>query len=338
MNLPSIKDLSLIGKRVLVRADLDVPFEGEKVLDDSRIVSCVPTFKYILENGAKSLLILGHIGKYEGADKTVSTAFLKDKIAQLLGRDVAFVQGMPPLEVPDSKVIFSDNVRLDKGEEENNGDFAKKLASLGDTYINESFATSHREHASIVALPRLLPHAAGLRFAEEVVKLSEIRQNPKRPLVSLISGIKKDKLDYAKSLMDYADKVLIGGRLPDYIGDEDPLRRNSKVLIAKLIPDKEDITIHSIELFKEEIKKAETIIVAGVLGKYEEEGHRQGTKEVLEAVANSSAFKLLGGGDSEAAISLFGLTDKFDWVSIGGGAMLEFLAKGTLPGIEALLS
>lgn len=336
MQLPTIDSVNLTGKRVLVRADLDVPFEEGKIIDDSRLRNCLATFRYILEKRATQLLILGHIGKYEGPEKTVSTAFLKDKLAELLGEEVNFIPGMPPTGEIRGKVVLLDNVRMSEGEEKNDGDFAKALASFADIYINEAFATSHREHASIVGLPKLLPKAAGLRFAQEVEKLSAILENPRRPVVAMVSGIKKDKLSYIKNFLRFADTILVGGRLPDYIGDNDPLRTNSKIILAHLIPDKEDITIHSIETFQKELAHAGTIIVAGVVGKYEDEGHRQGTKQVFEAIANSSAFKLMGGGDSEAAATLLGITDKFDWISTGGGAMLEFLALGTLPGLQAL--
>jgi phosphoglycerate kinase len=132
---------------------------------------------------------------------------------------------------------------------------------------------------------------------------------------------------------------LVGGRLPEYFGDnglESVRLQNGKLVIGNLNMDKGDITLHTIERFKEEIGRAGTIVLAGVLGKYEDEGHRQGTKEIFEAVANSGAYKVAGGGDTEAALTIFNLTDKFDWISVGGGAMLEFLAKGTLPGIQAL--
>ncbi|KKR38985.1 MAG: Phosphoglycerate kinase, partial [Candidatus Woesebacteria bacterium GW2011_GWA1_40_45] len=128
----------------------------------------------------------------------------------------------------------------------------------------------------------------------------------------------------------------------EYMGDERLVSvrvrgENEKLVIGNLTQDKEDITLNTIGAFKEEIKKARTILLAGVLGKYEDEGHRQGTKEIFEAVANSSAFKVAGGGDTEAAITVLKLNDKFDWMSVGGGAMLEFLCNKTLPGIEALL-
>jgi phosphoglycerate kinase len=133
---------------------------------------------------------------------------------------------------------------------------------------------------------------------------------------------------------------LVGGRLPDLLGDrglESVRSQNGKVIVGNLIMDKEDITIHTIERFEEEVGKAAMVVVSGPLGRYEDEGHRQGTERVFEAVVTSNAFKIAGGGDTEAALSLLNLQNKFDWLSVGGGAMLEFLSKKTLPGIEALL-
>ncbi|MDZ4227997.1 MAG: phosphoglycerate kinase, partial [Candidatus Levybacteria bacterium] len=218
-------------------------------------------------------------------------------------------------------------------------EFAKKLASLGDVYINDAFASSHRNHASIVSLPKLLPYAVGFRFEKEVGNLSKVF-NPVRPLVILISGVKKDKVNMIEPLSNLADKVLVGGRLPDFLGDNTLSVRsqNGNVIIGNLVMDKEDITVNTIEKFKEEITNAKTIVLAGVLGKYEDEGHSQGTKAIFEAVGNAPAeFKIVGGGDSLIAITKYNLSEKFDWISVGGGAMLDFLVKKTLPGIEALL-
>ena len=163
--------------------------------------------------------------------------------------------------------------------------------------------------------------------------MSKLRENPERPLITLLSGVKEDKLDYLEPFKQFSDEVLVSGRLPEYLGDE---FKDEKVVVAKLMPDKEDITINSIEKFEGEVTKAKTILVAGPIGKYEEEGHRQGTIRVFTSVANSSAYKIAGGGDTEEALTVCGVKEKFDWVSVGGGAMLEFLAKGTLPGLEAL--
>ncbi len=316
INLPKLTDFDLSGKRVIVRLDLDIPDN-----DFTRIESSLPTLKHLLSQNCQ-IVVIGHKGRPEGkVDQSLSILGFKDIIEKYLN-----VSG---------KIVVLENLRFDPGEEKNDPEFAKKLATNGDFYVNEAFAASHRAHASIVGIPKLLPHAAGLRFFEEVEKLSQVFENPKRPVLTLISGVKEDKLTYIEPFKEFSDKILISGRLPKFLDDNhapDP-----KVLIAKLTADNEDITIHSMEMFESEIKIAATIVVSGSMGKFEDEGHRQGTQRVLNAVANSTAYKLAGGGDTTSAINLLNLKDKFDWISVGGGAMLDFLANRTLPGIEVLL-
>lgn len=319
MNLPKISDLDVAGKRVLVRLDLDLP-AGAGVPDFTRLEVAAETLDYLKSKNVE-IVVIGHRGRPTG-----------DKERD---RDLSLKPFQPFFDKWGAKL--QENLRFDPGEEANDPEFAKKLASLGDVYVNEAFAVSHREHASIVGLPKILPHAAGFRFAKETEHLGKEFQ---KPVVVLISGIKRDKVEMAKKLAEIYDKVLAGGRLPEYFGDaslESVRSQEGKLVIGNLNMDKEDITLHTIDVFKEEIKKAGTIILAGVLGEYEDDGHRQGTKEIFEAVANSSAYKIAGGGDTEAALTIFGLTDKFDWISVGGGAMLEFLAFKTLPGIQALV-
>ena len=321
MNLPKLSHQMVKGKSVILRLDLDVG------ADTSRIESAKETINFLAENSAKTIII-GHKGRPDGTeDERLSLKTLSSVISDLIGKEVVFEK--------EGQIVLKENLRFDPGEEANDGDFAKKLANLADIYVNEAFAVSHRPHASIVGLPRFLPHAAGFRFVKEVENLSKIIENPKRPLVVLISGVKEDKVEMAKELTKIADKVLVGGKLPKYFGDFNP--HSEKLMLADLTFDGFDIALNSAGRFKVEIAKAQTIVLAGVLGKYEEEGYRQGTQEVFKAVAESSAFKVAGGGETEAALTLLGLTKKFDWISVGGGAMLEFLSKGTLPGIEALL-
>lgn len=352
MTSPILNDIDVTGKRVFVRGDLDVPLnepednnsDNYTVQDPSRLEALKPTIDLLFEKGAGQIVVAGHIGRSGEGEPMISTHILLESLEKILGRHIVFKRLDDPIQ-ENENLILLENLRSTKEEEENNLDFAGKLANLADIYVNEAFATSHREHASIVTLPRLIREkggqiALGLRFEKEIEVLKNILENPRRPLIALTSGIKKDKLMYAREFEKFCDKVLIGGRLPEYVSEEErdlPVNlQEGKLIFAKLTPDKEDITLHSIERFEEEINKAGTIILAGVIGKYEDEGHRQGTQRVFTAIANSSAFKLVGGGDSEAALTLFGLTDKFDWISVGGGAMLEFLVKKSLPGIEAL--
>ena len=337
MLIPRIETEELAGKKALVRLDLDVGSE------DFRIIASRETVEYLISSDAK-VILMGHMGRPQGKHVSgLSLSSVARRLRMLLAHEVDFVHevyGFLAKERVDKlvsgQILLLENLRFDPQEEGNGDVFARDLATLGDIYINEAFAVSHRSHASIVGIPNYLPHVAGIRFAKEVENLSKIIESPARPVVVLISGLKKDKISYIKEFQTFADKILVGGRLPDYVPEEER-NHDPKVLYANLNPDKEDITVHSIETFEAEIAKAKTIVLAGPIGKFEDPGHRLGTERVFRAVAGASAFKVAGGGETHNAIKTFGLEKNFNWISVGGGASLEFLAKGTLPGIEALI-
>lgn len=346
-NSPKLEDLDVLNKTGIVRVDLDAVLDDEvEPRKNLRLLVIKPTVDYLFQKGASSLILIAHYGRPEG--KFVPELSLKSLVQPLkdvLERDIFFIDSLNFDEIMrleeekkgNQSVFLLENLRFWPGEESNDINFAKNLASLSDFYVNEAFASSHREHASIVSLPKLLPSTLGLRFEKEVENLSRLFDSQERPVLIIVSGTKKDKLSYLDGLSKVANMVLIGGRFPDYLPDDSIYRRDNRFLVARLNPDKEDITIHSIEDFEREIKRAKTIALIGPIGKYEEEGHRLGTKRVFEAVADSSAFKIAGGGDTIKAIEMFGIASKFDWISVGGGAVLEFLTKRTLPGIEAIV-
>jgi phosphoglycerate kinase len=326
MNLPKIEDLDFQNKKVLLRADLDIDVSKDGL---GRLEILLPTLKLLTEKALK-ITIIGHKGRPGGKEaKELSLEPVGIALEKLL------IQELGKEKVENLDLAVEENLRFDSGEIENDEHYAEDLLEESEVYVNEAFAASHREHASIVRLPKLLPSAAGLRFVKEVENLEKVLNNPEKPVLLIIGGIKKDKLDYLEDFKKFADKILIGGRLPEYMPED---ISDKKLLVAKLIMDKEDITVHSIEKFQEEISRAGTIVVAGPMGKFEEDGHMMGTKRVFKTIADSQAYKLAGGGETQRAISALGLTKKFDWISVGGGASLEFLAKRTLPGIEALLN
>ncbi|PIQ69980.1 hypothetical protein COS55_02895 [Candidatus Shapirobacteria bacterium CG03_land_8_20_14_0_80_40_19] len=306
MILPQLKDFNFYGKKVLVRCDFD----------GARLEENLPAVKYLLDNGAKKIILMGHLGRPEGrVVEDLKLAPVEKRFRELL----------------DSKnIIFLENLRFDKREEENDAGFAKELAGLGDFYVNEAFASSHRQHASIVGIPKFLPHCAGFHFASEVENLSKILENPKRPLVFVIGGDKLEtKLPLVVELAHFANSVLVGGALTQNMNI-------NNVLFAKPTDDGFDISDDSIMKFGEIIKKAGTVVWNGPMGKFEDEKWEMGTRKIAEAIAGCGGFRVVGGGDTISALKKFNLIDKMDYVSTGGGAMLEFLAKGTLPGIEAL--
>lgn len=347
-NYPKLDDLEVAGKTGIIRVDLDAVLDDEvNPISNLRLLAIKPTVDFLFERKAFSLILIAHNGRPGG--KFVPELSLENLVSPLrdvLKKEVILVKSLDFEEIErfiknnkkEKSIFLLENLRFWQEEEENDIDFAKKLTSLSDFYVNEAFASSHRSHASIVSLPTLLPSSLGFRFEKELENLSYIFEEPKRPVLMIVSGTKKDKLSYFDGLAEIADMVLIGGRFPDYLPDYSVYRTDRRFLVARLNPDKEDITIHSIEDFEREIKRAKTIFLIGPIGKYEEEGHRLGTKRVFEAVACSSAFKIAGGGDTIKAIEMFGIFDKFNWISVGGGAVLEFLTKRTLPAIEVLIS
>jgi len=355
-----VTDLEVEGGRVLVRADLDV---GEEMSgsDTDKLKTILPTIEYLVSRRFKVILV-GHRGRPEGkVDGKLSLLPVSERLQQLLTRKIDFIYDISGFEgkeksltLKEGEIMMLENLRFDAREEKNDEEFAKSLAEMGDFFVNEAFSASHREHASVVGVPKLLPSVFGLHFSKEIENLSRVFDNPGHPVLAIISGVKKDKLTYIDRFCKFCDKVLVAGRLPDFLTLEmteeslvDPEVKNTvlqwvdqgKVVLADLVQDKEDITIHSIEKFESEIRGAATVVISGPVGKFEDEGHRQGTKRVLEAiVGNINAFKVAGGGDTEQSIKLLDLADGFDWISIGGGASLDFLANGTLPGIEAIKS
>lgn len=402
MKLPSLRTFHLKSKRVLVRVDVDIPLENGQVADDTRLRECLPTIEYLLKQGAK-VILLGHLGRPEGK---INPEFSLKPVAEKLGEllccrfkesNLGGFGGYEGFE-GDGEIFILENLRFYPGEESNDPQFAKSLAGLGDFYVNEAFASSHREHASIVGVPKLLPHAAGYHFQKEVENLSKVIENPRKPLVVIIGGAKVEtKLSIIKGLFDKADIFLLGGVVantfmaadkihPKKVGrskiDENFLNEAKTILSLqqgkrtvfpnfgeiwriKLPPDviiadeegngletvyisgKEgeafgqnkmilDIGPETAKLYEKIINLAGTVIWNGPMGKVEGKEGQEGTRRIGEAIANSTAFKVVGGGDTVAALKKFGLLAKMDYVSTGGGAMLEFLAKGTLPGIDAL--
>ena len=237
----------------------------------------------MMAKGARIVLI-GHrgrpalLGGPKGKiDKRFSLEPLAKELQFILQKEVKLSQKMEAAGPGAGEVLVFENLRFDSGEEKNDEAFAKKLFSLGDFYVNEAFAASHRKHASIVALPLMFKSrsekslAAGPHFMAEVENLSRVFSKPKRPVVLILGGFKGDKLSYSREFQKIADKILLAGRLPDYLEGVD----GEKTIKASLLPDKEDLTTRSIEEFEKEIGKARTIVVSGPMGKFEDKEHRK---------------------------------------------------------------
>lgn len=327
MNLPTLDTLDLKNKRVLLRLDLDVPVENGVITEDSRLRASVPTVSYLQENSASQIIILGHRGRPDGKyDKSLNFKPVEDQLREILKNE----------KIDDSKISFEENLRFNRGEEENDPNFAKELAKKGDIYVNDAFGVCHRETASIVGLPKLLPHAAGIHLLEEVEYLSRILENPKKPVVFVLAGGKMEKAVFIEKFLDHAEVVLVGGALAlgvsSYCREKDG---GMCVVAAQVTNDGKDITPGSAKNFAEIIKSAGTIVWNGPMGDIDS-GFWDGTKIVAGAIANSQAYKVAGGGDTIHVLKELNIALKMDYVSVGGGAMLEFLAYDDLPGLRAL--
>ncbi|MCL4384118.1 phosphoglycerate kinase [Patescibacteria group bacterium] len=343
MNLKSVAEVPE-NSRVILRMDLDVPMEGGVVSDNSRLAKSLPTLKILLDKKCK-VLIIGHRGRPEGNDPQLS---LKPVYAELVGMlseihpaTSVFVEDILATEKIDAAVdandvVFLENLRFTKSEEENREAFGNYLASLGEVYVNDAFAVAHRAHASVM-LHKKLPAFYGVSFIEETKKIEAVLVNPRRPLVVLLGGAKKDKLNYLPGLEKIADKVIVGGKLPQMIYELGFMKgelSDQKLLVAKLKADGLDLSAEDIANFKVYINYAKTIVWAGAMGYFESPENKKGTEEIAQAVAAAKAYKIVAGGDTGAAINALGLQDKIDFVCSGGGVMLEFITRGSLPAWE----
>lgn len=344
--LPDIRNAQVEGKTVLLRSDLDVPLSSEGAIeDDTRLVASLPTTHYLLEHNAK-IIICGKLGRPKGDDRSLTLAPVAGWYASNLQLTINNLQltKVGELEgwVLSDKVTMLENLQFDPKERATDPEFAQKLASLADIFVNDAFAVCHRSLASTVGVSALLPHFAGFRLQEEIVALSKVLHNPRRPLVVIIGGAKiETKLPLVSKMHELADYVLVGGKIAGEVGElvkvqhTQLLHRKSVLLVAELNSDSTDMTEKSIENFLQIITLAKTIVWNGPLGKVEEVV--KGTEAIAQGIVASGAYSVVGGGDTLAAIKKFGLLEKFSFASTGGGAMLAFLSGEDLPGITALL-
>lgn len=368
----SIEELRDIkGKVVFLRADLNLPVVNGKVQDNFRIKKALPTIKFLQKKGAR-IILASHLSKSEGGMAPISVElnkFIKVKfIPEIMGENVKEAVG----EMQDGEIILLENLREDPRETEKDQAYALELSQLAEIYVNESFPVDHREDVSLVLLPKILPAYAGLQLQEEVKNLSKAFENPEKPFLFILGGAKfSTKLPLIEKYLQLADHVFVGGALSNDLiralgyevgqslvddssynfknileskkfivpvdvvvqkGDKLINRKVSEVQKDEIIIDMGEETIKKLEPY---VKAAKLILWNGPVGKYEVGGEK-GTKKLLKLISESRARSIIGGGDTVALISEMGMEKDFSFVSTGGGATLEFLANGTLPGIKAL--
>ena len=307
---------------------------------NSRLAKSLPTIKLLLEKNCK-IAIIGHRGRPEGEDENLSLRPVYVELMMLLepeGENLiesVFVEEVGNEEKLDlalakNQIVFLENLRFWKGEENNDPEFLKDLTEVCQFYADDAFAAAHLKAASIM-LYKKLPGFYGLSFIEEANKIEKLINNPEKPVTVILGGAKEDKLSYLEDLEKLADHILIGGKLPKIRKE---IKTNDKVIWAKLREDGLDLSDQDIGRFIEIINSSKTIVWAGAMGFFEDDNCKKGTQEIAKAVAEAGAYKVVAGGDTGASIEGLGLKGKIDFICSGAGVMLEFLTKGKLPAWE----
>jgi phosphoglycerate kinase len=386
----SAREAEVAGRRVLVRVDFNVPLDGGRVADDTRIRAALRTIESLRERGA-SLVLVSHLGRPKG--KVVPELSMRpvgERLAELLDAPVRQAPTVVGEEVEamaeglgSRDVMLLENVRYEPGETDNDPALAAQLAGLADLYVNDAFGAAHRAHASTVGVAALLPGYAGLLLEQEVTELTRVVESPARPLVVVLGGAKvTDKVGVIDRFLEVADEILVGGAMCfSFFRAQGTATGNSLVeeegveLAGKALEQAEssdcdlrlpvdlvlgeafdagtqvrasegvevpagwmglDIGPRSAAAYAGRIAAAGTVLWNGPMGAFELAPFAAGTRAVAEAVAEAPGTTVIGGGDSVAALQQFGLADKVDWLSTGGGASLELLEGKNLPGVEAL--
>jgi phosphoglycerate kinase len=385
-HLPTIDDLEVEGRTVLVRADLNVPLDGGEVTDDFRIRAAVPVVSELRARRAR-VVVCSHLGRPKGADTAYSMRPVGAVMSSLGGfpvavaDDVAGPGARAAVDAMADDVVLLENTRFESGEEANDPDLAERLASLADCFVLDAFGSAHRAHASTVGVTRFLPSAAGPLLLAEVAAFDRVLHDPDRPFVVALGGAKvSDKLGVIEALLPKVEVMLVGGAMcftlleaegygvgrsrveEDLVDDVRKVLDSHygsrlslptdvvvgrtfdrdtghRVVPATAMPDDQmglDIGPETADRYAAIAGGADTIFWNGPMGVFEWPAFAAGTRRLAEAVAESEGYSVVGGGDTIAALREFGLGDRVSHLSTGGGAALELIEQGTLPGLEAL--
>ena len=352
MKFKKLNDVSVINKRILVRCDFNVPLDKKgNIADDFRIRQTLPTIKYLINDKAK-IILMCHLGEPDG--KVVPELKL-DKVAERLSKYLGFSVAKaddcigPEIESEANTldlggVMMLENLRFHKEETLSAGsgqaymEFAKKLSYLGDVYVNDAFGVCHRNNASVTVVPQILPHCAGLLLDKEITALNRVMKDPEKPMVAIIGGKKVEtKAKFIDNISEVADYVIVSGLIAKEITEKNiQFKHPEKIIIPVGQLDALDINDESIGLFRSKIMKAKTVLWNGPFGKFEDKEYAKGSLAIAQAIIDSKAYSVVGGGETVEFIGKQGMIDKFSHVSTGGGAMLAYLSGDKLPGIEAL--
>lgn len=389
--MKTIRDIEVTGKRVLIREDLNVPMDSSgEITADSRIMAAVPTIKYLLDRGAR-VIVMSHLGRPKKNEDIFKLDRVASRLSELLMKPVKKMDHLTGEVVIDAcshmqngDIIMLENVRFDPRETKNDPSLSRELALLGDIFVNDAFSASHREHCSVCGVADFLPVFAGFQMEKEIQELNKVLENPVHPFILLQGGAKvSTKIGILEKLLPKIDKVCIGGGMAftflkaqgfcvgKSIVEEDSLGMAKEILDKAKLLGKEiqlpvdfiitdsiekstirqvvsidrfpenmigaDIGPITVENFKRMLIYGKTILANGPMGVFEVAGFKTGTLDLYRFLGDiRDAYEIAAGGDTSAAIEQFGLTNKFTYISSGGGATLEFLEGIVLPGIAKL--
>ena len=388
----TVRDIDVKGRKVIVRCDFNVPMKDGAITDDVRITAALPTINYLVEEGAK-VIIMSHMGRPKGEPNMEYTlAPVAKRLGEHIGQEVVFVSSETVVDdavkaaaadLKEGQVMLLENTRFRKEETKNEENFSKELAELAEIFVNDAFGTAHRAHCSTAGVADYLPAVSGFLIEKEVKYLGSAVETPERPLLAIMGGAKvSDKIQLIENLLNKVDVLLVGGgmaytffKAKGYEIGTSLLDAESIDLAKKLMDDAEakgvkmlipvdtvcakefandservvvdsnnipadmmgmDIGPKTVALFAEEVAKAKTVVWNGPMGVFEMPNFAAGTLGVANALAESDAITVIGGGDSAAAVGQFGLGDKMTHISTGGGASMEYLEGKVLPGIAVL--
>jgi len=369
-----MSEVPLAGKRVFIRADLNVPIENGRITDDTRIRASLPGIRHALDQNA-AVMVTSHLGRpREGELKPEdSLAPVAKRLSELLNKEVPLIRDwVKGVDVKPGQIVMLENCRVNKGEKKDDAALARKIAALCDVYVNDAFGAAHRAEATTHAVARFaLVACAGPLMAAELDALGRALAHPARPLAAIVGGSKvSTKLSVLGELAKKVDRLIVGGGIantfllaagkpigkslaePELAGEAKRIMTTGKVPLpadvvvadakVKSVDDVAagdvilDIGPKTARAYADEIAKAGTIVWNGPVGLFEKDQFANGTRAIAEAIAHSKAYSIAGGGDTAAAINKFGVTDKIGYISTAGGAFLEFLEGKTLPAVAAL--
>ena len=338
-----MRDADVGGRRILVRSDLNVPLDGGRVADETRIRASLPTLQLLLDRDAARVTVCSHLGRPKGEDPQYTMAPVRERLLELLG---------------DDRLRVLENTRFNPGETKNDPDFARELAADNEVFVEDAFGSVHRAHASTVGVAELVPAYAGLLLERELAELGKLLGEVEHPFVLISGGAKvEDKLGVLQNLGGKADSVLVGGKMAEQLREHNPLSfdvelpadvvaasefaedADARVAPYDDLPDGWlglDIGPETRARFAGHVADARTIFWNGPMGVFEWPRFAEGTKAVAQAVARSDAYSVVGGADSARALTELGLEDDVSWLSTGGGAALELLEGKELPGVAVI--